>query len=290
MNEYKLGVQVSIAGGYLNVFSRIEKIGGNCLQMFSSSPRDWKEPQISEDVIKQFMALKKELGIDPIYFHANYLINLAAVGVNTELSIKYLISELNLASKLGIKGSVVHVGSFVDGKTQIKPNLTRERYNSLFHNIWEILSSTPEDSLFIIENSGSRKIGLTLEEIGFIINNLHHERVKVCLDTAHLHAAGYELSTKEKLDTFVQEFDKKIGLERLELFHLNDSKANFGTFVDRHENIGEGHVEIKVFRNLLQHPYLRTKPFILETPGFDGNGPDRENLDIVRKIVKSTDL
>lgn len=286
-SQYELGAHVSIAGGYFNVFERIEKIGGNCLQMFSSSPRDWKEPQISDDIIEQFKTSKEECGINPIYFHANYLINLASVTGIGELSVKYLITELNLASKLHIRGSVVHVGSFFDLKTQTKPTLTREKYDGLFHNIWDVLSNTPEDTVFIIENAGSRKIGLTLDEIGFIIKNLHHERVKVCLDTAHLHAAGYDLSTEEKLNNFVQEFDEKIGLERIELFHLNDSKARLGSFLDRHENIGEGYVGVEVFKNILQHPYLSTKPFVIETPGFDNKGPDRENLEIVKKIANS---
>lgn len=285
MNNYTLGAHVSIAGGMLNAFERIAAIGGNSFQMFSCSPRDWKNPNISEDVIEQFGILKKDRMIGSIYFHANYLINLAAVNYIAELSVKSLITELSLASKLGVTGSVVHTGSFFERKSVSSLELTKDKYNNLFHNIWEILANTPEDTVLMLENAGSRKIGTYLEEIGYIIDNLHSPRVKVCLDTCHLHATGYDLVTEQGFEKFLGDVDRTIGWERVELIHLNDSKDARGSFRDRHENIGKGNVGIKALINTLHHPKTKNLSFILEVPGLDGKGPDRENMDLVKQLI-----
>src|SRR3989339_915086 len=166
----KLGAHQSISGGYSEALKRIINIGGNCLQIFSSSPRGWNFAKPTEEEISQFVDLKKKLKIEPIYFHATYLINLAddsRIGHMSKLS---LITELNLASKLKIKGSIVHLGSFKNKKLNIK-------YQKLISNIKEVLEETPKDTLFIIENAGNRKIGQTLEEISQIVKDVNNLRV-----------------------------------------------------------------------------------------------------------------
>ena len=270
----KIGAHVSISGGYTAGLQSIKDKGGNCLQIFSSSPRDWKPPVISEDQIAEFKKRKEQLRIDPIYFHASYLINLANPDRGGDASVHSLVHELNLASMLEVSGSIIHLGSFTNGN-----------YATLIENCTKVLSQTPEDTVFIIENAGTHKIGTTLEEIGSVVHDLSSSRVTVCLDTCHLHAAGYDLSTNEKFETFLSVFDKKIGLDRIELFHVNDSKDEFLSNRDRHENIGEGKISQEVFRILTNHPQTKNFPFIIETPGFDKKGPDKKNIDILKGFI-----
>lgn len=271
----KIGGHTSIVGGYAKALERMAAMGGNCMQIFSSSPRDWKQPQISDEDIVLFREKKEALKIDPVYFHAMYLINLANPERIGNQSVKVLVHELNLASMLGIVGSIIHIGSFSNGD-----------YDTLIKNIAKVLAQIPENVYFIIENAGSRKIPNTLEELGQIISDLKDERVKVCLDTCHLWAAGYDLSTTEKFEEFLSKFDNLVGLENLELFHVNDSKGTFGSYLDRHQNIGQGTIPRSTFELLLNHPATQRKPFILEVPGFDDKGPDKQNIDILKGMVK----
>ena len=276
----KLGAHLSIAGGFSKTLYSLKDKGGNCLQIFSTSPRSWNFAKVDEESVNKFVKVKKDLKIEPVYFHASYLLNLADLGRVGQFSINFLISELNLAARLGVRGSIVHLGSYKDDKTE-------EKSKKLIASIKEILEKTPSSTVFIIENAGNRKIGQTVEEIGEIIKETGgNDRLKVCLDTCHLHAVGYDLSAREKLDSFLLNFDKLIGLSRLELIHANDSKDDFGSLRDRHENIGQGKINIEVFRNLLTHPKTEKLPFIIETPGFENKGPDKKNLDILKSLLR----
>ncbi|MFA6080975.1 MAG: deoxyribonuclease IV [Patescibacteria group bacterium] len=274
----KLGAHQSISGGYSEALKRIGDIGGNCLQIFSSSPRGWNFAKPNEDEISQFVELKKKMIIDPVYFHASYLINLAddsRIGHMSKLS---LITELNLASKLNIKGSIVHLGSFKGQKSNIK-------YQKLILNIKEILEKTPQDTFFIIENAGNRKIGQTLEEISQIVNDVNNPRVKICFDTCHLFSNGYKFNSNEELDKFLEKLEKLFLLQLIEVWHVNDSRDELNSGHDRHDNIGEGKMNVEEFKALLNHPKTKNFPFVIETPGFDGNGPDKKNLDILKSFV-----
>src|SRR6056297_1297381 len=277
----KIGAHKSIAGGYDKALKRVKEIGGNCLQIFSASPRSWSkaEPMIKE--IKDFKDKRKDLGIDPVYFHASYLINLADTGRVGYLSKENLVNELRVADKLGIKGSVVHLGSFKN-KEEDKPVFLEEDYDSLIKNIREVLDKSGGSSYFIIENAANRKVGRYLKGLMKVVKDVDDERVRICLDTCHLHAAGYDISTERALGEFLEKIDEGIGLEKLEVWHLNDSKDNFGSLRDRHENIGEGEVGKQVFEILLNHSKTKNHPFIIETPGFDDNGPDKKNIDVLK--------
>lgn len=249
----KIGAHVSIAGGFDKAEERAKVLGCNCLQIFSSSPRGWDLPNPN---------IEYKFNLSPVYFHATYLINLANDGDIGEKSKKLLIAELNLASKLGIKGSVVHVGS---GNVD----------TVLFNNINEVLKNTPPETFFIIENSGNKKIGQKMEEISKIIAAVNNPRVRVCLDTCHLFAAGIPFF----------EIDNLPFLNKIELIHVNDSRDPFGSGRDRHENIGRGKIGLEEFRKLVNSPKLRHLPFILEVPGLAGNGPDKENVQLLRSLL-----
>jgi deoxyribonuclease-4 len=274
----RLGAHQSISGGYSEALKRINNIGGNCLQIFSSSPRGWNFAKPTEDEIKQFLTLNSSLLINPIYFHATYLINLAddsRVGHMSKLS---LITELNLASKLKVKGSIVHLGSY-------KKEVSSIKYPVLIKNIKEILEKTPKDTLFIIENAGNRKIGQTLEEISQIVKDVNNPRVRICFDTCHLFSNGYKFDTNQELELFLEKLAKLEINNLIEIWHLNDSRDEFNSGHDRHDNIGEGKIGVEEFKTLINHSKTKNYPFIIETPGFDGNGPDKKNLDILKSLV-----
>lgn len=282
--QYLLGGHLSIAGGYEKALERASAIGANALQIFSGNPRSFSGPAVlSDSAVAEFKRRAAGLGISPVYFHAPYLINLASEEMTGELSEKLLIAELSTASRLGVRGSIVHLGSFKKASDEEK----ERQYKLLVKRIKTILASAKGGSVFIVENAGTRKIGRTIEEIAEIISTVNSQRLKVCLDTCHLHAAGYDLNGKEKLETFLKEFEEKIGLTRLECFHINDSRDPFGSLRDRHDNIGEGEVGKEVFKLLLNHPKLKHRPFLLEVPGFDDMGPDKKNLDILKSLIKN---
>jgi len=272
----KLGAHLSISGGYYKALENINSKGGNCLQIFSASPRAWNFARPSDNDINDFIKTKSKLKIDPVYFHASYLINLALNNRVGQLSKQLLKHELKLAAKLGVKGSIVHLGSFKEVK-----NI----YVDIISQIKEILTDTPENTLFMIENAGNNKISQEMKEIATIVKEVDSPRLKVCLDTCHLYSAGYDLSTSQKLETFLKEFDSLIDLEKLELFHSNDSKDPFNSGRDRHENIGKGTIPIETFQLIMTHPKLKHLPFIIEVPGFNDEGPDKKNLDILKNLL-----
>lgn len=276
----KVGGHLSTSGGLSNAFLKAQEIGANTFQIFSNSPRMWSSRNISKDQIHEFIQFKDRLQIHPIYFHAPYIINLANEGDIGKKSVDFLISELRLAFSLGIRGTIVHVGSFKENDREIG-------FNTVIKNIKMVLENTPEDTLFIIENAGSHKIGATLEEIGEIIADLKSHRVRVCLDTCHMFAAGYDISTQEKFDFFFKKFNQIVGLEKLEVFQVNDSKDFLGSFRDRHENIGVGTMTLEPFKLLLNDSRTKDIPFILEVPGENKSGPDKKNIDILKSLIKN---
>ncbi|MBI2096032.1 MAG: deoxyribonuclease IV [Candidatus Taylorbacteria bacterium] len=277
----RIGAHQSIAGGYAKAVERVHAIGGNCLQIFSASPRSWSRPAPDAEDKKNFLKLREEFDVHPVYFHASYLINLADGGEVGRRSVGALIAELKAAGDCDIVGSIIHLGSF---KNADSAAVAENRYSILIANIKEILDNTPKRTFFIIENSATRKIGRRLEEIANIINWLGSDRVRVCLDTCHLHAAGYDLSSRRRMEDFLKDFDSQIGLSQLQVWHANDSRDAFGSLRDRHENIGEGKVAKAIFSLLLQEAETKYLPFIIETPGFDGQGPDAENIARLRSL------
>ncbi len=281
----KLGAHVTISKGYAKALRKLHTMGGNALQIFSSSPRDWNFARIEDQVIMEFNAERKALQIDPIYFHASYLINLANAERGGQLSRNLLIHEMRLASRMGIRGSIVHLGSFKKDPDLLPLTDATHDYTIVANAIKEVLAKTPEDTVFMIENAGNRKIGKDLMEIATIIKLVDNDRVRVCLDTCHLYSAGYDISTEHKLEEFLTLFGKLIGLDRIELIHVNDSRDPFNSGRDRHANLGQGTLTLEPFKLLLNHPKTKRLPFILETPGFDDKGPDKENMDILKKLI-----
>jgi len=276
--KIRIGAHVSAAGGYSRAFARASSIGASVLQIFSSSPRIWKKSYVSPEDIAAFKQAMKEHGIAPVYFHASYLVNLASEGRVGTLSEESLIAELTTASLLGVRGSIVHVGSF-------KGSPSPGQFALLVRRIRSILRQTPPGTLLILENAGNNKIGQKIDELAGIIRAAADPRVRICLDTCHLYSAGYDIKDARGYSSCIEDFDKHIGLHLLEVLHLNDSRDPLGSSRDRHENIGEGTLGKPVFERIVNDPRLNGLPLIIETPGFDGKGPDQRNIEILKELI-----
>ena len=221
-----------------------------------------------------------ECGIDTVFLHGVYLINLATADPTLlNRSAGSLKQYLQFCDRTGAKGTIFHTGSHKGaGFDAVLPQIVG--------TIERVLEATPERTWLILENSAGQggTVGGRFEELAAIIKGVDSERVKVCLDTCHLYAAGYDVATPAGCDATMQEFDRLVGMDRLVAVHANDSKAGLGSGLDRHENIGQGQIGRAGFCAIAGHAAFRDVPFILEVPGFEGNGPDRRNVETLREI------
>ncbi|MGB2695215.1 MAG: deoxyribonuclease IV [Dehalococcoidia bacterium] len=278
----KVGAHVGSSGGLTTAFDRAQEIGAETIQIFGAPPQQWRRRKIRPEECEAFQAQMKATGIEPIFIHGTYLINLATETPEQLVkSTEALTGDLNLASAIGAKGVIFHVGSHKGvGFDKVLPQMTKA--------LTEVLKTTPDDAWIILENSAGSggTVGSKFSELGAIMKSVGSPRLKVCLDTEHAFAAGYNLADKKALDEAIQEFDSEAGLDRLVAVHANDSKIPLGGGVDRHDNIGDGHIGRKGFEAIMAHPAFRDVPFLLEVPGQDKSGPDKPNVDILKAIRK----
>ena len=280
----RIGIHASIAGSYVNALESARKLGCNALQIFSSSPRMWQggPARIPDVDAAAFRARRAELGLGPLVIHANYLINLAAAQPMLRTrSIQAFHDELVRGIALGADFLVVHPGS--------RGEATPEQ--AVATVIESVKQGSKRASLgnlrILIENTAGMgvAVGSRLEEVAEILAGLKNVPVEACLDTAHLFAAGYDIKSEAGLATTIDVIDSTIGLDRVPIFHANDSKIPLGGRVDRHENIGEGKIGAEAFHRILTQPRLGAsspqgltgRAFILETP-IDQPGDDRRNV------------
>lgn len=276
----KIGAHVSAAGGIQNAIERIVAIGGNCLQIFVSSPRGWQKNTITDEQVAAFGQKRADAAVGPVFIHGLYLANISTDQVELrEKSIDALSWALSIAERIGADGVIYHTGSRKDQDAA-------EAMNNVVVAMQEILRRAPGKSKLIIEGSAPQngKVGVTFDELGEMVKRVGSERVAICLDTCHTYQAGYDLRTTKAIDATLAEFDKLVGLDRLAVLHANDIKPPPAA-LDRHENIGDGVLGESGFKALLHHPKLRDLPWILEVPGFDGNGPDARNIQIMQKLA-----
>jgi deoxyribonuclease IV len=279
----RIGIHTSIAGSYLNALESAQKLGCNALQIFSASPRMWANPpRITEVDGEAFRARRDALGLGPLVIHANYLINLAAPQPMLRArSIQSFHDELVRGVALGADFVVVHPGSCTDSNAA-------QSVKTAVESIKQAAKNLPVTNLrILIENTAGMGNALCwrLEEVGEIVAGLRGLDAGACLDTAHLFAAGYDIKTEKGLASTLELIDGSIGLDRVPVFHVNDSKVPLGGRIDRHEHIGKGKIGSEAFRRILTHPRLSAKPpegllgraFLAETP-IDDPGDDRRNV------------
>lgn len=279
-----IGAHVSSSGALEKCVDRAVAIGAEAIQIFISGPQAWRPSAHTDAAIAALQVRALEHGIGQIFLHGIYLINLATADPGLlARSVGSLKQYLRFCEVSGARGVIFHTGShkgagFAAVEGQIVAALT------------EVLDAVPGDTWLILENSAGQggTVGARFAELGALIRAAGSPRVRVCLDTCHAFAAGYDLSTPAGVAATLEEFEREIGLDRLVVVHANDSKAGLGSGLDRHENIGRGQLGEDGFRAILANPALRAVPFLLEVPGHTGNGPDVENVAALRRLAGLT--
>jgi deoxyribonuclease-4 len=277
----KLGVHVSIAGKIYNSVERATEFGCNTMQIFSRNPRQWRKASLEEEEVETFKKKVKKAKINPVVIHIPYTLNLASSKHKFyKITIREFILDLLEADKLKADYLVTHIGSFKGGTE--KGGLLR-----IVNALKKILKETKDvKTMVLLENtSGSGHwLGYNFSHLRFILEGLDwNERIGICLDTAHAWAAGYKIDDIKGVNSLVEEIDREVGIARLKVIHLNDTKEDLGSKHDRHYAIGEGKIGKKGFSAILNHSKLKDLPFILETPK-KSEEDDIKNLKTVRKL------
>ncbi len=276
----RIGAHVSTSGGVDKGIDRALELGAECIQVFSGAPQAWKRKTYKKEEVSDYKKKVAETDIAPAFIHGLYLMNFASQNPD-QLAKSYeaIVLEMQAASLIGAKGVIFHLGSHKGAG-----------YESCVDQVIDycrrILEATPDDAWLILENAAGQggAVGSKFAELGRIARETGSDRVKVCLDTQHTFAAGYDLKTPAGLEKAMAEFDADIGLERLVAVHANDSKIPLGGGVDRHANIGEGHIGRDGFVNIMSHAAFADVPFLLEVPGFEDTGPDKQNIEILKEL------
>jgi deoxyribonuclease-4 len=276
----KVGAHVSASGGLAKAFDRALAIGAETIQIYGSAPQSWRVTEHSDADVERFRARGAETGIQPVFIHGAYLVNLGTADPTLlSRSVGSLKFSLKLCSRIGAGGLIFHIGSH-------KGSGFEAVLGQIVDSVRAALDATPDDARLILENSAGMggSVGSKFSELGAILRQVDSPRVKVCLDTQHSYAAGYDVASAEGLEATIEEFEREVGLDALVALHANDSKIPLAGGVDRHENIGEGQIGRDGFLTIMRHPAFRAVPFILEVPGFERKGPDKENVDILREL------
>ena len=276
----KIGAHVSTAGGVSKAVGRGVEIGCETIQIFGSSPQGWAFKPVPGEEMEAFRQGTAEAGIGPVFLHAIYLINLGTSKEDIlEKGVQSLINYMGLAANIGASGVIVHPGGHGGaGFEAIFPQTVS--------SIQRVLENAPEGPSLVLENMAGmgQHIGAKFADLGHILKEVGSPRLGVCLDTQHCFAAGYDMTTWQGIDAMISEFDQDVGVAHLLAVHANDSKRPCGSGVDRHDNIGEGFIGEGGFEAIMGNPSFQEVPFLLEVPGFDGKGPVRQNIDILKKI------
>jgi deoxyribonuclease-4 len=276
----RIGAHLALGQGMVRAVDRADQLGLDTLQIFSDNPTAWRRRATPPKELPAFRVRVAELGLGPIAIHAAYLVNLA--GSDETLvarSREVLASELRVAPGFGARFVNAHIGSHRG--TDVATGTAR-----LADGVAAVLAEvddSPDAAVLVLENSagGGDGLGTTVEEIAAIVDacaarGVPARRLGVCLDTAHLWGAGYDISDRPGVDRLVDRFAELIGLERLTMIHFNDSRAGLGSRADRHEHIGAGAIGPEGMRAVLCHPRLAHVTYYLETPGMD-EGYDEVN-------------
>ena len=274
----KVGAHVSISGSrvssdsetpeYSDIRNAVDRqlaFGGNCGQIFTTSPQVWKQPEISDEAARGFRERTSEKLEGPWVIHGSYLVNLCTPKDDLrQKSLDSLQAELDAAQKLGVPYVNVHLGAHTGAGVE-----------GGLDNAASVIADleVPDDVQLLIESDAGSgtKLGGEFEHLAGIIERTDEE-IGICIDTAHTLVAGNDLTTPEAVDETVQRFDDVVGLDHLEYIHLNDSKHDVGTHKDEHALIGEGYIGEDGVAAIVNHPELRELPYALETPTEDGKG------------------
>jgi len=261
----QVGAHVSIAGGVDNAVERELDVGGNCGQVFTHSPQVWQDPNIGDDEADRFREGTAAELDGPWVIHSSYLVNLCTPKEDLrEKSVDSMQKEVDAAAKLDIDYVNVHLGAHTGAGVEGGLDNAASALDEL---------EIPDGVTVLVESDAGSgtKLGGDFEHLAEVIDRSEQD-LDVCLDTAHMFAAGYDLSSAEAVDETVAEFDDVVGLDHLQCIHLNDSKHECGTNKDEHAHIGEGLIGEEGMEAIVNHPDLADVPLVLETPNEDGKG------------------
>ncbi|MEO6834943.1 MAG: deoxyribonuclease IV [Candidatus Tumulicola sp.] len=276
----RIGLHVRVAGGHAKAVEHAKAAGCTALQIFSTNPRSYRPSAIDLPALETFARLRRDAGLDPCVIHTPYLINLASEDPKIYAgSLRLLQSDLAVAARGGMRLVNTHLGSYG----------TRDRdegFVAICRALEAALADIEPGVFLVLENSAGagNLAGGTLDELGALVKTVDHPQLGVCLDTAHAWAAGYEIDSQPGVDRFIDAAGERIGIERVLMFHFNDTEVPLGASRDRHWHIGEGKIGFDGFRALLARPELREKTAILETPGDDAD--DIRNVQTILSIER----
>ncbi|MEX2113867.1 MAG: deoxyribonuclease IV [Pirellulales bacterium] len=282
-----IGAHMSIAGGYYKAVEAAHQYGMDTVQVFTKNNNQWRAKELTDEDAAAFRSALKRLNIQRPIAHDSYLINLASPDdALWEKSIEAFRVELLRAERLGIGGVVAHPGAYVDssegaGIRRIIQALAR------IHHLEPALKTRT-----LLENTAGQgtNLGWRLEHLAAIIAGVAEpKRLGVCIDTCHLFAAGYPLGTPDEYESTIAQIARTVGLHRVKAFHVNDSKRELGSRVDRHEHIGQGKLGLEPFRHLLNDPRFARTPMYLETAKeeIDGEQMDAVNMRVLRSLIRA---
>ena len=278
----RLGFHVSISGGFSLAVQRAHELGCTTMQIFSRNPRGWTVKPLAKEDINEFKKLREEYGINPVFVHTNYLINLASTKPDLyERSIEQFVIDLERTEHLGAEYLVTHLGS-ASGQT---PEWMIDRVAGALNMAMKL--HKPQATI-LLENTAGEKgdVGYTFEQVNEVISRLTNtDKIGICYDTCHGFAAGYDIRTEKGVDEIAKKIDRTVGLGRLKGMHLNDCLKEFDSHVDRHWHIGEGKIGEEGFSFLLNHKAFKDIPKIMETPK-ETDEDDPRNMKKVRSLMK----
>ncbi len=274
---------MSISGGVDKAIDRGQEVGCDTIQIFTRTPRQWMMREFSPEEVDEFKRKREETGINPVFAHDTYLINLGSPDEELwKRSIAVFEDELARCDALGLPFLVVHPGSHV-GQGE-EAGLAR-----IAKALSLVLTKKPEHKAQIVLEITAGQgdtLGYSFSQLAQLIELTEGgERLGVCFDTCHAFVAGYEIRTPEGYEATFNEWDELIGLERLKVFHLNDTKGDLRSRLDRHQHIGKGYLGVGPFRMLLNDERFRGLPMVLETPKGPKMEEDKENLRVLRSLI-----
>jgi deoxyribonuclease-4 len=276
----EFGAHVSAGGGIDTAIDRIAALGGDCVQVFTQSPRMWRSTDHKPEAVERFRVKRGEAGIGGVVCHALYLCNLATPDdVIYEKSIQTMRNTVDAACAIEADAVIFHVGSHLGAGFE----LGVERTSAALRRILERCEG---GTWLCMENSAGTgaTIGRSLEELGVVLERVdHHPRLGICLDTCHLFASGYDVTDRTQVDELVAELDERIGLDRLRALHVNDSAAELGSNRDRHANIMEGLMG-ETLGAFIAHPAFQHLSAYLEVPGENKQGPNAAEIQKLRDL------
>lgn len=280
MSARWIGAHMPTSGGLRLALQRGREIGCTAVQVFTSSPQQWKAKPMADEAVERFQQAQAATGIDCVVSHDSYLVNLCAT--NDEIrakSIEGLKAEVERCARLGIRWVVSHMGSHLGAGEEAGLQAVAEGARRVFEE-------TSDSVTLLMETTAGQGSALNyrFEHLATLIESLQgHPRLGVCLDTCHLFAAGYDLRDRESYEATFSELERWVGLDRVKAIHANDSKKGLGSRVDRHAHIGEGEIGIEAFRLLVNDPRWIEVPILLETP--DAETMHKVNLERLKSLL-----